>query len=231
MTLLRDKEAHRLMKGRDGTFVASCTHLFWNPRYPEVKAAQAHLLCVALRSYLQRHNVPGLLGSPAVVLAGDFNSLPSKTQSDEYDHVPEGESLVSGAYTCLVRGKMPRSHCDHPAHRRPREAAALRGLQLHDAGLGFVSAAVEAWGAEPPFTNRTTTFSGCLDYVFYTPEHFGAVAALELPFAWVREKGAGDRGCSKHRNMVSAEEFTPIPDESWPSDHLAMGFDLRWRSE
>jgi CCR4-NOT transcription complex subunit 6 len=217
LALLRDKQAGRVL-------LAASAHLFWDPRWPDAKAAQAALLCRAATAFLRQHGGAAArwagAGGVAAALAGDFNSLPAKTASDEYDQVAPGETLVSGAYELMTRGVLGADHPDHPAARRRAEAAPLRAPRLDAAGLALRSACADAWGAEPDHTNRTATFRGCLDYVFYSPQHFEVAAALEMPYG-----GGGGGGEAPE----GGEALPPLPNEQWPSDHLAVGVQLRWR--
>lgn len=80
--------------------------------------------------------------------------------------VPPGGELVSGVYRILSSAEgIDSSHHDHPSRRpRPgepaREAAALRGVRFSRGPLALESAAVQAWGREPPLTNKVETFAG-----------------------------------------------------------------------
>ena len=193
-----------------------------DPRWPDIKAAQAHLLCRAVAAFLRQQPLPWGLGESSsaavpdvpLVLSGDFNSLPFKRSSDQFDTgglpgcgsagvgrlgcavggphegpapnpskssplptapfppaapctVPPGGELVSGVYSILsTDAGIDASHHDHPAQRarRPgepaRQAPGLDALRLTRAPLSLQSAAVAAWGREPPVTNRTATFAG-----------------------------------------------------------------------
>lgn len=81
--------------------------------------------------------------------------------------VPPGGELVSGVYQIMsTDAGIDAAHHDHPARRGPRsgekgrEAAALQVLRLSREPLALESAAVAAWGREPPVTNRVATFAG-----------------------------------------------------------------------
>ena len=177
------------------------------------------------------------------ILAGDFNSLPIKTISDAFDEVADGTALISGAYQLLTQGLIESSHQDHPASRREAESTALESVKFSSGGLKLASTAVESWGKEPPFTTKTPGFSGTLDYIFYTPEKFDVVEMLEMPYKWEMGKNHSDgekdnflmggegmeRKEEENSGRVVAKEFDFVPDEVWPSDHLAMGTTFRWK--
>jgi len=175
---------------------------------------------------LKRHDA----STGPIVIGGDFNSLPSKRYTDAFDKVPAGKELVSGTFELLTQGQIKPEHQDHPATRRKGKTKGGGGDQLQDIELssrGFVltSAAKEAWGSEPMFTNRTPGFTGCLDYIFFTSNSFQVSEILKMPFG-------SDDGSGKVEEEEEAEvirKFPPIPNEVWPSDHLAVGAKLRWK--
>ncbi len=224
-------------------FIAASTHLYWSPVHPDIKAAQTTLLCAAIREFMEFQRV----GPLPVILGGDFNSLPSKRYSDAFDRIPDGEELVSGVYEILTNSgeSLSPEHPHHPATRRRKnknkpnhddnnnknggggggekfDDSLLKNIELNPKGFVLRSAAKEAWGSEPLFTNRTPGFTGCLDYIFFTPKHFQVSEILEMPF---RTAGAAD-GNIEEASVL--EQFPPIPNAIWPSDHLAIGAKLRW---
>jgi CCR4-NOT transcription complex subunit 6 len=250
VALLRDTQANQLL-------IAASTHIFWDPKHPDIKAAQATLLCAAIREFIETQSTATLTtqnqdqkpelvvtkklkrlnaSSIPVIIAGDFNSLPIKRYSDAFDKVPSGEELVSGVYELMTKGEITPEHRDHPATRRKGRqrgsggggggGSQLSDIELSSKGFSFDSAAVEAWGSEPMFTNRTPGFTGCLDYIFYTPTSFEISEILKMPFG-------GSDGSGKVEEEEEAEvlrKFPAIPNADWPSDHLAVGAKLRWKA-
>ena len=75
----------------------------------------------------------------------------------------------------------------------------------------LASAGLAASGKEPPVTNCTTTFRGCLDYIWLARKGFVVSHWLSMPY--------GDDAPADPADV----EFGAIPDSSWPSDHLAVG--------
>jgi len=66
------------------------THLYWHPEFPDVKLLQSFLMLSTLSSLLRTLQ---LLQQPAVLLCGDFNSLPNDPvykfiTSGKYDYQP-----------------------------------------------------------------------------------------------------------------------------------------------
>jgi hypothetical protein len=141
---------------RWGTPLLACsTHLFWNPTFPDVKAAQAAVLCGQIRAFLQQQVQRGVLASEdvAVVIGGDFNSLWRKYRSDQFDAVPPGGHVTSGVYRLLSTGRLEPQHPDHPYRRQPGGSMSealqreeLLQLQLDTAGLRLQSMHVAAHG-------------------------------------------------------------------------------------
>lgn len=73
------------------------------------------------------------------------------------------------------------------------------------------SAGLSGFGKEPPVTNCTQWFQGCLDYIWVSREAFQVSHWLGMPY----DNDAPDDPADVH--------FGPIPDSLWPSDHLAVG--------
>ncbi|GBF89682.1 hypothetical protein Rsub_02852 [Raphidocelis subcapitata] len=112
--------------------LAASTHLFWDPNYPDVKLVHAAALCRGVAEFLDAQCGPGAAGRVPVVIGGDFNTLPGKWASDQYDRVPAGGCLVSGAYQLLTRGSVGPDHPDHPIRRScagEQRAAAAAGRE------------------------------------------------------------------------------------------------------
>jgi len=211
--------------------LAVSTHLFWNPAYPDVKSMQAAVLCKQISALL--HSRFSTLDVP-VIIGGDFNSLWRKYKADNFDRYipPGGQGLLSGVYSLMSGGQLPPQHPDHPAGRqRAREqqqqqlvagalpvgssssSAELEGLLLDNGGLSLVTMHMSAHGCEPPLTTKTASFAGTLDYVWLSKEHFKVLQTLSLPYtpppSWT--------------DPMTDVDFPPIPNEHYPSDHLAMG--------
>ena len=66
-------------------------------------------------------------------------------------------------------------------------------------------------GQEPPLTTQTDFFMGCLDYVWLSRDHWTVTHTLSMPYDV--DRGPTPQGVG----------FRPIPDDEFPSDHLAMG--------
>ncbi|KAF8073223.1 Srpra [Scenedesmus sp. PABB004] len=130
-----------------------------NPLHPDIKVAQAALLCSSIAGFLAEQGLAA--GDVPLAIGGDLNSLPSKWASDQWDEVPPGETLVSGVFELLSTGELGPAHQDHPSNRscahcgsrgrarRARERqpalAARGGAQQPPQHAGLVA---EPWGGE-----------------------------------------------------------------------------------
>jgi len=169
------------------------THLYWDPKYPDLKLVQAYLLAKELDKFS---------GSTPLILAGDLNSTPST------DH---RSSSVSGVYKLLTQGKVEVTHPHHPVSLR-RSSGILRGVSSTDVPelsvAPFQSAYLEALGFEGPITNSSADFTGCLDYILYRS---GAPQPM-LKLVKVR----------KLPSEAELAEHMPLPSSVHPSDHLPL---------
>eukprot|EP01025_Chloroclados_australasicus_P040759 TRINITY_DN4274_c0_g1_i2.p1 TRINITY_DN4274_c0_g1~~TRINITY_DN4274_c0_g1_i2.p1 ORF type:complete len:462 (-),score=43.48 TRINITY_DN4274_c0_g1_i2:575-1909(-) len=173
-------------------------HLFWNPAWPDVKVGQAALLCQRMRAFVREagYNGSDIAKVPCIV-GGDFNSLCKKTYTDEYDELPKDQDyLISGVYKLMQNGQLDHGHHDHPLPRRRTEEK----LSFNTAGFKFSSIYYQGEGDEPPTTNKTADFGGCLDYVFVSP-HWQVKQLLQ----------------------ILPPDCDPYLTLGYPSDHLAVG--------
>lgn len=103
------------------------------------------------------------------------------------------------AFNGLTREQLPRDPCN-----------ILRGAKIaHSLPLVSAYAAVHD-GKEPEFTNYTGDFVGCLDYMWISADRLGTTAFLEIPPVSELTRYSG----------------TPLPNPQYPSDHVALVFDL-----
>ncbi|PNH02577.1 hypothetical protein TSOC_011435 [Tetrabaena socialis] len=100
---------------------------------------------------------------------------------------------------------------------------------------------------QPPLTNRTVGFAGCLDYVWFSAGGFAAASALAMPYddggspplgpaaagggaggggAAAAEGPRGPAAAAPWRDPLADIAFGAIPDQRYPSDHLAVGGEL-----
>ena len=189
------------------------THLFWDPKIPDLKLLQAYLLGRELHKYRQSNPAP-------IILGGDFNSVPlvDGNQQSEYNQSPEqsnsagssssscasSSSLASGVYDLFTQGQVAQDHPDHPCARRKKMHGQVPMLRLPQR---WRSAYKDVQGCEPKFTNYTAGFKGCLDYILMSSVEdvdVRASAALSLPTEDDLKKEIG------------------LPSSVFPSDHLPL---------
>jgi uncharacterized protein with PIN domain/endonuclease/exonuclease/phosphatase family metal-dependent hydrolase len=77
--------------GNQNAFVASNTHIYWNPRQPEVKNFQTQYLLGRVGRFLDAHGLS--LDNTPILIAGDFNSVP---HSEPYKMITEGFKYTFG---------------------------------------------------------------------------------------------------------------------------------------
>lgn len=212
LTLLEDSstKAHILVAN---------THLFWNPRRPDIKVLQAAMLADAAARFLQEFYYFTTLPSDLIcVLAGDFNSVPVLQPQFLPDKVGKIWQLQGGAkaghkhhqsgvYEFLTTGTLDASHPEHPSTFG--SAPKLKALSMDKSFVNGFTCAYTKGGFPPEITTKTATFCGRLDYVFVS-ENAEVVELLEMPY----EEGR-------------VSEMNPIPDKKWGSDHIALGACIR----
>jgi mRNA deadenylase 3'-5' endonuclease subunit Ccr4/uncharacterized protein with PIN domain len=90
-----------------------------------------------------------------------------------------------------------------------------------------------------PFTNVTSSFVGCLDYIFYDPHQMQLVERLDIPTTFRQLSGMGTGTTSTDNTSTGTTRPTQeqqhqsqpqpnnghhlLPSDIWPSDHLAIG--------
>ena len=118
----------------------------------------------------------------------------------------------------LSSGKLSPEHPHHPSTRRPAASGAPLGdLSTHGLEMSSVYAAKGGPGREPPLTKRTPRFAGCVDYIFASP-HCRVTGLLAMPYG-------PDIPDAKDREGSNVG-FGTLPNEAFPSDHLAVGCEL-----
>eukprot|EP00040_Diaphanoeca_grandis_P031405 m.187902 g.187902 ORF g.187902 m.187902 type:complete len:675 (-) comp32321_c1_seq1:56-2080(-) len=125
-----------------------------------------------------------------LVLAGDFNSLPG---SGAYRLITEGQLSVNDPHAMVSREDM------------------MCGISLPYPNLAhqivLESAYKKIYGGEPMFTNFTSepvSFSGTLDYIFYTEKTLDVACVMPLP------------------SFDACRKEVALPNSIYPSDHLPL---------
>ncbi|KAF6252797.1 hypothetical protein COO60DRAFT_1628447 [Scenedesmus sp. NREL 46B-D3] len=218
LALLRHKPSQQQL-------LAVSTHLFWNPLFPDVKVAQAALLCSSIAAFLQRHGLEP--GQVPLAVGGDFNSMWQKYSSDQWDQL-WGGSVDSSMETGSAEGSLDEdavaaavSGGSGSRSRRGTRSRAGKGssssslvdYSFHTSQLQLDSSYHMAHGREPPLTTRTSRFSGTLDYLWLSRQHWRVASTLAMPYSELPAAAPPE----------SVADLPPCPNEVMPSDHLAVG--------
>ncbi|CDO62169.1 carbon catabolite repressor protein 4, putative [Plasmodium reichenowi] len=173
------------------TYLGICNcHIHWNPLYPDIKLYHAYLIIRDFYEFIQNtfQDIPFI----PLLLIGDFNSTP------HIDHKKEdGIIQASGVYELITTGRISKNHAHHPARLRKSEAFySYPELKIPP----FKSVFKEINGKEPEFTNKTPSFEGCIDYIFY--KELIPTSTETIP-----------------RNL---KDIKMLPNEHFPSDHIML---------
>ncbi|ETW45553.1 hypothetical protein PFNF135_00072 [Plasmodium falciparum NF135/5.C10] len=173
------------------TYLGICNcHIHWNPLYPDIKLYHTYLIIRDFYEFIQNtvQDIPFI----PLLLIGDFNSTP------HIDHKKEDEIIqASGVYELITTGRISKNHAHHPARLRKSEAFySYPELKIPP----FKSVFKEINGKEPEFTNKTPSFEGCIDYIFY--KELIPISTETIP-----------------RNL---KDIKMLPNEHFPSDHIML---------
>lgn len=152
-------------------FIVVNAHIHWDPQYRDVKLVQVALLIdevdkIAARfaRYPPRLNTEDGSDRPPpvytdgtkipMILCGDFNSVPD-----------------SGVYEFLANGTVASTHPDFMSHVYGNYTS--EGLR-HRFGLKSAYASI----GEMPMTNYTPSFSGVIDYIWYSTNNLSVTSLL-----------------------------------------------------
>lgn len=188
---------------------------------------------------------------PALVIAGDFNSIPSLqpsflplSQAEKLPHPLPPEFARSATYELMASGILLPSHPEHPdafgkkggegrgggakrgEHPPPSKKQCTPALASPlRSGLALRDAYDGALcDGALPLSTHADDFAGCIDYIW--------VSSGEDPPSAEGSEGSRSLRCAPVEvqqvlgmpyPISSPEEFGKIPDATWPSDHLAIG--------
>ncbi|KAI0217358.1 Glucose-repressible alcohol dehydrogenase transcriptional effector [Massospora cicadina] len=173
-------------------------HIHWDPEYADVKIVQVAVLTKELEAFVDQHTkklqgaikdkdhpVPSHLRLP-VLLCGDFNSLPD-----------------SGVCKYLDEGALSQ---DHPDLKGRSYGTFTRSGVAHSL---FLKSACNNMG----FTNYTPTFTGIIDYIWYTPACLTCTQVL----------GGVDE--------AYASKYVGFPNAHFPSDHIPLLIEVKLKAK
>ncbi|XP_033333947.2 2',5'-phosphodiesterase 12 [Megalopta genalis] len=159
------------------------THLYFRPNADHIRLLQAYYCLIYLQTFAQETKLKNPECNVSILYCGDFNSSPE-----------------NGIYQLMTQKLIPEDYADWKSC--PEQIIENVTLK-HDINLS------SACGT-PEFTNYTSTFSGCLDYIFYQTDYLGVEQVIPMP---------------------SKEELslhTGLPSVVFPSDHISLCVDLKW---
>lgn len=154
------------IKTRRPVLVTNC-HIHWDPRYKDVKLLQTVMMMEEVERLCAQ-----LPPSGAVILCGDFNSLPD-----------------SGVCEFLGNGSIPAGHADFLGHTyEPYTGEGCR----HNANLrnaySLLTEETELDAGATPFTNYTPNFFGTIDYIWYRPTTLSVTGILgSIPTDYIKQ--------------------------------------------
>ena len=247
MTLLQRRESENVV-------LVMNTHIHWDPSYPNIKAQQCAFACKAAKLFLKSACKPLNINEDVVpiVFAGDFNSirdvqlafLPS-IQKQWYKHDDELNAL-GGAYQLLSTGYLHQSHPEHPdsfAKSLPPvitktecKTSTGKKMKIKNARkfVGRLETKIDFNHVyeeiKIPFTTKVPDFQGPIDYIFFTSSKLHCIAYLEMPYSALDAVDTHKNVNFASENKPTPSEFPYIPNERWPSDHLAIGGIFEFRS-
>jgi CCR4-NOT transcription complex subunit 6 len=194
--LLRDNVAQICvleMMGQYNVPIQICVsnvHVFWDPKFADVKLWQAHILVKELQNFIAQNDLP-------LILMGDFNSEPK-----------------SGVYELLSTRQVPRGHEDIQKDVIGILPPAVK--LTHN--LPLASAYATVLGEEPMYTNYTGHYKGTLDYIWYSADRLVPTAALDIPGPAELQASVGKNGampCAKY----PSDHFSMCCDFSFIDRH------------
>nr|CAD7262854.1 unnamed protein product [Timema shepardi] len=160
------------------------THLYFHPNADHIRLLQGGMTIIYLQDIFAKLLSMSTDKRVSMVVCGDFNSTPE-----------------CGVYQLFTTQFVPENCIDW----KSKEDEAMNELSFsHSLLLG------SAYGT-PAFTNFTSGFAGCLDYIFYQLDQLEITQVVPLP------------------SIEDVTEHTALPSVVFPSDHVALVADLRWK--
>lgn len=186
----------------DEILIVANIHLYFHPDADHIRLLQGGLAIRYLENLLKTLKEENVGKRCSLVFCGDFNSVPE-----------------CGVYKLYTSGHVPSDYIDFQSSKSLK--IKLVNIQLtlfqftdQEQSINTVelkqSLLLDSACGTPKYTNYTTGFADCLDYIFYEKDKMEVVQVVPLP---------------------SIEEITQhiaLPSVIFPSDHIALVSDLRW---
>ncbi|KAJ2809508.1 Glucose-repressible alcohol dehydrogenase transcriptional effector [Coemansia guatemalensis] len=207
---------HRKLPGEPLLFVANA-QVHWDPEFVDVKMVQTTMLTEELASLVRKHT-PGIGPAPSVASTGSSGEseahrvqIQLQAQQKQFQKTAAvicadfNSKPESGLYEFLSRGRLDKEHSEL-ARLDPYADYKRHGLR-HPFGLKSAYASV----GELPLTNYDSTFSGTIDYIWYTTGTLTPTGLLgELDEDWV-------------------SQTVGFPNTHIPSDHIPIMAEFKWK--
>ena len=204
------------------------THLFYHPMGDHIRLLQVEICIKFLESAMEKFRQKvGMDAQVAVTFCGDFNSCPCIAA---YNYILSGVvSKEHPDWQVYRMTEIPPCNCDHKSLNVIHEddehqlEAELQALEETDDD-GASSEAVDRLDLKHGFhfsnacgtthaTNITISWKGVLDYIFIDSDHLAVDRMIPLP------------------PDEQLTEFVALPSIYFPSDHVALVVDLKWKSD
>ncbi|KAJ1731040.1 Glucose-repressible alcohol dehydrogenase transcriptional effector [Coemansia biformis] len=207
---------HRKLPGEPMLFVANA-HVHWDPEFVDVKMVQTAMLTEELAGLIRKH-APGMGSAPAVQPASGAGEseahriqMQLQAQQKQFQKVAAitcgdfNSTPGSGLYEFMSRGRLDKDHADL-ALLEPYADYKRNGLR-HPFGLKSAYAGI----GELSLTNYTPSFSGTIDYIWYTTGTLIPTGLLgEVDEEWIGQS-------------------VGFPNAHIPSDHIPLMAEFKWK--
>ncbi|KAI0525529.1 glucose-repressible alcohol dehydrogenase transcriptional effector [Xylaria bambusicola] len=197
-------------------FVVVNAHLCWEHFLPDVKAVQTGILMELVTKQAERYTrrppipIEEKQLTKSVVEDGQADAFPEPLPSQEYRSNTDIPLLVCGdynsmpgssVYELLEKGRIPPDHADLRGHSYGN--FTRDGIE-HPFSLRNSYAHLMGTPDELTFTNYTPSFSGVLDYIWYSTNTLDVVELLGPPDAEYLKRVPG------------------FPNHHFPADHIHL---------
>ncbi|XP_044742172.1 2',5'-phosphodiesterase 12 isoform X2 [Chrysoperla carnea] len=164
--------------------VVGNTHLYFHPDADHIRLFQAGLAMTYLQHSIEQLKLKHKDKRITLMFCGDFNSVPE-----------------CGIYKLMTTGSVSEDEPDWSSNMEE---------QIKDLSLRQPFKMASACGT-PKFTNYTTDFADCLDYIFYQCDQVSVIQYVPLPL------------------LQELTYHTALPSIVFPSDHIALIADFQWQ--
>ena len=253
---------HFRIKNSEREIICCGSHFYWNPDEPHIKVAQCIIMYEELWNIIE--NEWKLDEFIPVCMLLDANSVPKindDQQSGVYQlmndwhldktHPHHPYSFIKNQVTKKLDNldiKLDMDNIDLDEYPFIKEYIYIQNIKDYEFDDGWKSSYGVSFTNEPIFTNRTPTFSNCIDYIMIN-DGFRTISYLEMPY---------QRKCFSHiinlhvfndptillsdnntntnsqtstendaSNMIKyAHNFDYLPNPIYPSDHLCLVSEL-----